>query len=109
MRRYCNPAELQPAELRNAQPPANERKIELLIYGIFGAFEGDKGYYSTAWVPLEDVLEALGNEVVSAKLASFRDGLATALTAALAPAPAADSPIAAAAAASPISAGEDTA
>ena len=64
------------------------------MYGIFGAFEGDKGYYSTAWVPLQDMLEALGKEVVFAKLASFRDGLEIALETALTP-PAASPPAAA--------------
>ena len=35
-------------ELRNEQPPLDERKIELLVYGIFSGFAGDKGYFSTA-------------------------------------------------------------
>ena len=63
------------------------------------AFDGDKGEYITAWVNLADVLMSVSRDVVSAKLQSFRDGLARALETALlepapAPAPAA-SPVAA--------------
>ena len=70
---------MQKHELRNEQPPLEERDIELLIYGVFSGFDGDKGYYYTAWVPLGDVLMSISPETVIAKLASFRDGLARAL------------------------------
>ena len=69
-------------EVRNALP-AEGRNIELLVYGIFSAFEEDQGYHSTAWVELSDVLLSIEREVVVSKLASFRDGLARALDAAL--------------------------
>ena len=68
---------------RNPQPPIKERPIELLVYGIFVAFEGDKGEHATAWVELGDLLLSIPRETVSAKLASFRDGLASALENAL--------------------------
>ena len=67
---------MQKHELRNEQPPLEERDIELLIYGVFSGFDGDKGYYYTAWVPLGDVLMSISPETVIAKLARFRDGLA---------------------------------
>ena len=70
---------MQKHELRNEQPPLEEREIDLLIYGVFSGFDGDKGYYYTAWVPLGDVLMSISPETVIAKLASFRDGLARAL------------------------------
>ena len=70
-------------ELRNEQPAVEERKMELLCYGVFAGYEGDKGYYSTAWVPLEDVLMSITRETMIAKLSSFRDGLARAIDAAL--------------------------
>ena len=38
---------MERAELRNEQPDIMKRPIELLIYGVFAAFEGDKGYHST--------------------------------------------------------------
>ena len=50
---------MQKHELRNEQPPLEEREIELLIYGVFSGFDGDKGYYYTAWVPLGDVLMSI--------------------------------------------------
>lgn len=75
---------MQKHELRNEQPPLGEREIELLIYGVFSGFEGDKGYYFTAWVPLGDVLMNISRETVICKLATFRDGLAQALEAACA-------------------------
>ena len=53
--------------------------MELLCYGVFAGYEGDKGYYSTAWVPLEDVLMSITRETMLAKLSSFRDGLARAI------------------------------
>ena len=68
---------------RNPQPPVKERTIELLVYSIFVAFDGDKGEHATAWVELGDLLLSISRETVSAKLASFRDGLATALENAL--------------------------
>ena len=44
-------------ERRNKQPPIKERSIELdLVYGVFTAFDGDKGEYITAWVDLANVL-----------------------------------------------------
>ena len=70
---------MQKHEFRNEQPPLKEREIELLIYGVFSGFDGDKGYYYTAWVPLGDVLMSISPETVIAKLARFRDGLARAL------------------------------
>ena len=70
-------------ERRNEQPPVKQRSIELLIYGVFTAYDGDKGEYSTAWVELSDILMSIQREVVASKLASFRDGLASALDAAL--------------------------
>jgi hypothetical protein len=75
---------MQKHELRNELPPLSEREIELLVYGVFAGFEGDKGYYFTAWVPLGDVLMSISREMVIVKLASFRDGLALALEAACA-------------------------
>lgn len=66
-------------EKRNPQPPIKERTIELLVYGIFVAFEGDKGEHATAWVDLGDLLMVVPRETLSAKLASFRDGLTLAL------------------------------
>ena len=70
-------------ERRNEQPPVKQRSIELLIYGVFTAYDGDKGEYSTAWVDLADILMSVDREVVVSKLASFCDGLASALDAAL--------------------------
>ena len=83
VRRYCDPSVMEKHELRNEQPSVAERSIELLVYGIFAGYEGDKGFYSTAWVPLDDVLMSVSREAVSAKLQSFQDGLATALDRAL--------------------------
>ena len=70
-------------EKRNEQPPIAERPIELLVYGVFTAYEGDKGEYMAAWVELPDILMSISRETVVAKLASFRDGLSRALDAAL--------------------------
>ena len=70
-------------ERRNPQPPVKERSIELLVYGIFTAYDGDKGEYVTAWVLLSDVLLSIGREATAAKLVTFRDGLASALDHAL--------------------------
>ena len=83
VRRYCDPSDMAKHELRNEQPAAAERTIELLVYGVFAGYEGDKGFYSTAWLPLEDILMSVPREVVSAKLLSFRDGLTAALDSAL--------------------------
>ena len=89
-------------ERRNQQPPIKERSIELLVYGVFTAFDGDKGEYITAWVDLADVLMSVSRDVVIAKLQSFRDGLAKALeTALLQPSPAATPAAAAEPAAAP--------
>eukprot|EP00966_Prymnesium_polylepis_P113433 2622915-Prymnesium_polylepis.1 len=55
-------------ELRNPLP-ADGRNIELLVYGIFSAFEEDQGYHSTAWVELSDVLMSIERQVVASKLA----------------------------------------
>ena len=46
-------------ERRNEQPPVKQRSIELLIYGVFTAYDGDKGEYSTAWVELSDILMSI--------------------------------------------------
>ena len=60
--------------------------------------EYDKGFYSTAWLLMDDVLAEIGKDTVEARLASYRDGLGRALDAALeaataaAPKPAAGSP-----------------
>ena len=45
--RYCDPTVMEKHEKRNEQPPIEDRSIELLIYGVFTAFEGDKGEYCT--------------------------------------------------------------
>ena len=81
--RYCDPQTMEKHERRNAQPPVNERNIELLIYGVFTAFDGDKGEHLTTWVDLSEVLMTISRETMSAKLASFRDGLSEALEQAL--------------------------
>ena len=64
-------------------PDSERLQIELLIYGIFSAYDGDKGKYSTAWVLLSDTLMALSRETIMGKLSHFRDGLAKALDVAL--------------------------
>ena len=71
-------------EKRNELPPLTERPIELLIYGRFVEHESDKGFYSTCWLELSDVLAEISQETVTAALASYRDGLGRALDAALA-------------------------
>ena len=72
-------------ERRKPLPPAKERSIELLIYGTFADYDDDPGYFSTRWVHLDDLQTAIGREAMTAKLASFRDGLVAALEAAIAP------------------------
>ena len=75
-------------KVAHEQPPVGERAIELLVHGVFAGFEGDRGYYSTTWVPLADVLMEVSRETVAAKLVAFRVELGQALEAALlAPAP----------------------
>ena len=71
-------------EKRNPLPPLDERSIEILIYGRFVEHENDKGFYSTAWLLMDDVLAEIGKDIVAASLASYRDGLGRALDAALA-------------------------
>ena len=84
-------------EKRNELPPLTERPIELLIYGRFVEHESDKGFYSTCWLLMDDVLAEIGKDLVAARLVSYRDGLGRALDAALeaataaAPGPAAGS------------------
>ena len=70
-------------EKRNPLPPLEERSIEVLIYGRFVEHEYDKGFYSTAWLLMDDVLAEIGKDTVAARLASYRDGLGRALDAAL--------------------------
>ena len=81
--RYCDPNTMEKHERRNAQPLIKERNIELLVYGIFTAFDGDKGEHVTAWVELSDVVLSIGREATAAKLIAYREGLASALEHAL--------------------------
>ena len=104
-------------EKRNEQPPIEERSIELLVYGAFTAFEGDKGEYCTAWVQLPDILLSIPREVITAKVGAYGAGLAAQLEKALlvpAAAPASESaadgsPIGGPAAASPNGTAEEAA
>ena len=75
MYRYCDPATMDKPEKRNPQPPIKERTIELLVYGVFVAFEGDKGEHATAWVELSDVLMTIKREAVLDALARVCDQL----------------------------------
>ena len=88
---------------RPSRPSGTARRaLELLVYGIFSAFEEDQGYHSTAWVELSDVLMSIEREVLASKIASFRDDLARALDQAMLVPPAAAPPAASSpAAASP--------
>ena len=70
---------MEPHEKRNELPAIDERTIELLIYGTFEEFEGDKGFYSMCWMSLEDVLMDVDRAVVSAKLTSYKEELTSAL------------------------------
>ena len=70
-------------ELRNELPAVEEREIELLVYARFVEHEGDKGFFSTRWMLLADMLMEMSRKDLLAKLISFRDGLAAALDAAL--------------------------
>ena len=98
--RFCDPAALEKHERRNPQPPVLERPIELLVYGIFTAYDGYTGEHATAWVDMSEVIMSIGREATASTLASFRDSLGTALQHALSPAAwPAPSPAAAAAAA----------
>ena len=41
-----------------------ERSIEILIYGRLVEHENDKGFYSTAWLLMDDVLAEIGKDIV---------------------------------------------
>ena len=69
--RFCDPAEMEGHELRNALKTA-DRTLCYLVYGVFGEYPEDKGTSDKRWVEHEELLDNIDHDHLKSELEKYR-------------------------------------